>query len=84
MQIGEIWPFLLPGVLLPVIDSDTLDCGVRERRGNRKPFHRAPIYLVYCCFRAGRHCILPASRRKDTAQRYHHRRSGKGANHLAK
>jgi signal transduction histidine kinase len=44
MQIGEIWPFLLPGVLLQLLMQ--ILCiveGVRE--DNRKPFHRA-IYIL--------------------------------------
>ena len=76
MQIGEIWPFLLPGVLLQLLIQILwiVEC-VRE--GNRKPFHRA-LYILSIAVFGLRHCILPASRRKDTAQRYHHRRSGKG------
>jgi signal transduction histidine kinase len=44
MQIGEIWPFLLPGVLLQLLMQ--ILCiveGVREDK--RKPFHRA-LYIL--------------------------------------
>ncbi len=49
MQIGEIWPFLLPGVLLQLLMQ--ILCivdGVRE--DNRKPFHRALYILSIAIF----------------------------------
>ena len=49
MQIGEIWPFLLPGVLLQLLIQILwiVEC-VRE--GNRKPFHRALYILSIAVF----------------------------------
>ncbi|MEA4969151.1 MAG: sensor histidine kinase [Candidatus Pelethousia sp.] len=49
MQIKEIWPFLLPGVLLQLLMQ--ILCiveGVRE--DNRKPFHRALYILSIAIF----------------------------------
>jgi signal transduction histidine kinase len=49
MQIGEIWPFLLPGVLLQLlIQILCIAEGVRE--DNRKPFHRALYILSIAIF----------------------------------
>lgn len=49
MQIGEIWPFLLPGVLLQLLlQILCIAEGVREE--NRKPFQRALYILSIAIF----------------------------------
>ena len=49
MQIREIWPFLLPGVLLQVLMQ--ILCIVESvREGNRKPLHRTLYILSIAVF----------------------------------
>ena len=49
MQIGEIWPFLLPGVLLQLL-MQILCIAEGVREDNRKPFQRALYILSIAIF----------------------------------
>ena len=49
MQIGEIWPFLLPGVLLQLL-MQILCIAESVREDNRKPFHRVLYILSIAIF----------------------------------
>ena len=49
MQVGEIWPFLLPGVLLQLM-MQILCIAEGLRADNRKPLHRALYFLSIAIF----------------------------------
>jgi hypothetical protein len=49
MQIREIWPFLLPGVLLQLL-MQILCIAEGVREDNRKPFHRTLYVLSIAIF----------------------------------